>query len=938
MSTPNLAQLAADIDHAVNPAGGNPKITGPALNALLHELVAELAVDPAELSAGQTPFLFQVGVPGIAPIAQLSLDQAKQLAANPGTSITLRTDVINGHYYELVIGYDGPNNRFVIERITSDTGDPVNEGWQVGAGIPPAPLITPLDYQEAQAIANTKGTNTFRKGAFYRLINRPNQTLGVAGDVVVQAESETALSSQGCLLGNVPDYANLPTWFPTNTPLGTPTGEVTYQYAVTNTYNRLVPDPTDLVSPAPTGDDNFEVVQLPFPFNYGGVTYTEYAVDTNGRIMFGSANYNTNCCSIPKLGTSQVPVIAVCWTDLMVGTSSNLSIFTTGAAPYRRHVIDYYQTNYAYNYRFIYSRVEQLTQSFTGQIILDEYTGNITLATAQNGMVTQFPMVGLQYAGHSYFPYGDGVLPPPNTTVVFTPTVVRAPTAPVSYTGTSPVIWAGQTWDLVGTDKTVEPGTDPAAWVPHTSTSADAFGNTLPVAHTVTYELTHDAILQRSDTRGNSVTGNCAGFPWGAINVHDNQLVNTSLDKSLLTTPNLTLFSNSFRDCQLSQLHVSGIEVSHNRLTQVSLTNYAPASFTGVIANYGLDHNQKGLANQQFSGTYQVQDPRPLISQAVSAFKARYVDPGMTVYKDGQAPQVGMVNFTGVWPHPVPPHDIITWHGFDLQSHAIMANVNITGDATMGVLRLGYLTASNSPGYVTTLKGLNMPNSVSLGALWADMTSGHDFHLIGCTISLIDAPGDRGSTVKSTYMFSHCVIGSVGNINNGKMARVLINNASIGRGHTSGAIFAGTRTNSSGDYVVTNSTIYLLGTTTLFDPGLSPLYYPTFRNCTVVAADGTVTSLNTNIPLPPAPTSLIGTRTTGIGVHVSWNASANARMYHVYRNIAGAGFQLLATIPYPYFDDASSSAAAAGVSIQYYVQAANTTGLGAASVTITVNS
>jgi hypothetical protein len=103
-----------------------------------------------------------------------------------------------------------------------------------------------------------------------------------------------------------------------------------------------------------------------------------------------------------------------------------------------------------------------------------------------------------------------------------------------------------------------------------------------------------------------------------------------------------------------------------------------------------------------------------------------------------------------------------------------------------------------------------------------------------------------------------------------------------------------------------------------------------------VSPTGAVSRLDTPAPVPAAPAGLTATRTAGTGVRLAWTAPAGAAQYQVFSNVGGAGFQLLASVPYPFFDDASAQAAAAGVGIQYYVLAASASGPSAASATVAV--
>jgi hypothetical protein len=852
MSTPNITQLTTSINAAVNPFGGDPKITGPDLNALLHEMVAELAIDPATL----------------------------------GTA------------------------------------------------------AEPLPYAQALATATGSGPAAFRPGSSYRLTDRPDGALGTAGEVLVTAVGERELAGAGLLLARVPDYQTLPTWFPTYTPLGAPTGETIYTYDIENAYTRIRPQIGDFVESGLSGDDNFKVVPLPFDFTFGGVTYREVCVDSNGRIVFGAANYSSQFV-VPALGSQDVPLVAACWTDIVANSPGGISIFVTGKAPHRQFVVDYWQLRYAYNAAYIYSSLDNLQQKYSGQIVLAESDNSIAVGQSENGVTAQRPVFGLQYAGHSYQPYPTGTNAPVNTTVRYRPVTVRTPAAPVRYAGGTPAIWQGRTWDLLGADPTVEPGTDAAQWAPHAAPAADRYGNTVLVGDAIDYDLLTDTIGRRTDGRHNAVAGaSCRFFPWGMPGVHDNEVTDTVLDASLLTTPNLSFAHNVLAGCNLSGLRLGGLKVRHNRLYQVTLAGYAPTGFSGVTAVGGLNTDFKDPSNRCFVNGDVLTDPAAALETALTAFKGKYVDQVTTIFKSGQTPVVEPLNIGTPWAQTYVPHDAIEMRGVDLSNSFAFTgqDLNIVGNATLGLTRVAFLMKDNAPGYTMTFNGLNFPAGLQLGTTRGNALSGHNFHFIKCTIASTGGMNTGSPNYLSTYTFSHCVINQIPIIGNGAMTSMLINNACLGRTITSGAIFGGTRAAGNGAFVVTNSTIYLAGTATLFDAALDPRYYPTFRNCTVVAADGTTTTLNTNVALPAAPTSLAGTRTAGTGVHLGWDATPGATMYQLYRSAGGAGFQLLATIPYPYFDDATSEAATAGVALQYYLRAANATGLGAASPTIAVAS
>ncbi len=83
-----------------------------------------------------------------------------------------------------------------------------------------------------------------------------------------------------------------------------------------------------------TGDDNTEVLNLPFQFNYCGIDYSTIKVSTNGWIQFG-ATYNEpgfeNNLADPQYKNFICPL----WDDLIVDGSASISYTTEGAYPAR---------------------------------------------------------------------------------------------------------------------------------------------------------------------------------------------------------------------------------------------------------------------------------------------------------------------------------------------------------------------------------------------------------------------------------------------------------------------------------------------------------------------------------------------------------------------------------------------------------------------------
>ncbi len=95
-------------------------------------------------------------------------------------------------------------------------------------------------------------------------------------------------------------------------------------------------------------DDGYSATQtLPFSFDFGGVAYTQYRVNTNGWIGFGQPTVTTGYSAIS--GTTTTNLIAFCNRDLN-NTGAVYSSVTEGAAPNRIHKIqaaNFYRYNTA---------------------------------------------------------------------------------------------------------------------------------------------------------------------------------------------------------------------------------------------------------------------------------------------------------------------------------------------------------------------------------------------------------------------------------------------------------------------------------------------------------------------------------------------------------------------------------------------------------------
>lgn len=791
----------------------------------------------------------------------------------------------------------------------------------------PAQLVRPHATLLAELAAAT-----LVPGQQYRITDRPRQTLGTGGDVLVAAASAQALHPEAVLLARVPDY-RLPLWAPTHVAPGPLLGTVRYEATPTAGYQRVLPTMTDAVSATLYGDDNFRVYPLPFGFTFGGITYHEVMVDTNARVVFGGP-YASEYRSAP-MGSSALPMVALAWTDLVPCSPGTLSVFATGTAPHRRFVVDY--TGLRMQHGIAYNSGIYAGEGLEGQLILEEGTNAVVLAQARSTVTTLATYQGLQYAGGAYEPY-KGQPIPQNSTLRYLPVADRGPAATVAFAARQ-CVWRGQTWACPTGDPTQEPGTGADWQLATTAAGADAFGNTLAVADAITYDLATDAVRARRDAQANDVDELALdAFPWGAPGVRANTLRQTVLDESLLTTPALAFADNELTDCHLVRLGLAGLDFSRNRLFQLKLTDFAPALFTGVTAYYSLAPGYAGADELVVGGTV-VQDHTAELGALLTSFKEQYVDHMFTTYRKGQPDSYAGVDVFSPNPIGTPAHDLIKVTGYQVGRDSVALRTqdyNLIGDATLDTTRIGFATNN---GLKFTINGLNFAKDIQLLGPWGGgATVGHTIFLLKCTIATLDALGSYpGSTpVVSTLTVAHSVIDRM-YLGSGTTTRTRISNCLLGQGNTTGAVLGRTRNADSGPMVFSNCTIVLNGAATLYDPGFDQAYAPTFHNVTLVSATGAVSRLDTPAPVPAAPAALTATRTAGTGVRLAWAATAGAAMYQVFSNVAGAGFQLLATVPYPFFDDATPSAASAGVGIQYYVLAASASGPGTPSAPAAVS-
>jgi hypothetical protein len=87
--------------------------------------------------------------------------------------------------------------------------------------------------------------------------------------------------------------------------------------------------PAGPTNAGPTGDDNVgPAVNIGFPFQFYGNTYTQLRISTNGFLSFNPA-VGSGCCSGPVLPTaaSQTDVVAIAWNDLNTAYGGTITYY-----------------------------------------------------------------------------------------------------------------------------------------------------------------------------------------------------------------------------------------------------------------------------------------------------------------------------------------------------------------------------------------------------------------------------------------------------------------------------------------------------------------------------------------------------------------------------------------------------------------------------------
>lgn len=159
--------------------------------------------------------------------------------------------------------------------------------------------------------------------------------------------------------------------------------QVNYTFTTaTGTYNSVVgginPTLQATVSSGNLDEGYANIASIGFPFTYNGTVYNTVGICTNGFLYLGSSGlsfsstllYNNNLIS--GLSTTQRPIIAPFWDDLILTSNTGISYNTTGTSPNRVFTIEWKNVHWGSDLTS-----STLTPSISFQVSLYETTNII---------------------------------------------------------------------------------------------------------------------------------------------------------------------------------------------------------------------------------------------------------------------------------------------------------------------------------------------------------------------------------------------------------------------------------------------------------------------------------------------------------------------------------------------------------------------------------
>lgn len=147
----------------------------------------------------------------------------------------------------------------------------------------------------------------------------------------------------------------------------------------------------------PTGDDaTMAATAIGFSFNYFGVNYTQFTISTNGNIQLGDGSGTTNNPAYSNAWTdvampnTGVPnnMIAFAWDDWLI-SAGEITWGVTGVAPNRKLVVCFNSSG----------RGSGVADNYNGQVVLEETTNIIRIATTNKSVSTNTCTQGIENQG-----------------------------------------------------------------------------------------------------------------------------------------------------------------------------------------------------------------------------------------------------------------------------------------------------------------------------------------------------------------------------------------------------------------------------------------------------------------------------------------------------------------------------------------------------------
>ena len=128
------------------------------------------------------------------------------------------------------------------------------------------------------------------------------------------------------------------------------------------------------------------VTNIGFSFSFAGTSYSQFSVNSNGVLRFGSTvpGVQNHAATLSTAVSNFVPLINGCGADIATGNNGYIKYQLTGTAPYRCLVVEYYMIRYFNGFQNTNSCVKWQVQLF-------ETTNEIQLVYGPSTATTNVP-------------------------------------------------------------------------------------------------------------------------------------------------------------------------------------------------------------------------------------------------------------------------------------------------------------------------------------------------------------------------------------------------------------------------------------------------------------------------------------------------------------------------------------------------------------------